>query len=521
MRCHVTVRAIVILTVGVGLFTQIAVGAEPKPNVREVVRKYTPEIVALVDRQDHRGAIAKAADYELALLNNYPAPSYEMGLFRSEAVNASFRCPFVEWKQVDMDKEPELKDLKKLAIVGWDVLLVLEGDAEEERLMAACIDTKQLTQGVGAQDDFPDMCSGQGLQLVAQMIAGKFGAVKSQPFQDVGAHKVLFLEIKGPMMAPDVRMALLPNAPQIFAFFLISPNRTIVANERRLDELMKTASFDYQPQDAQAIAAARSKGDRKEIRDLLSCVSRLAELGEYRAAGADLAEVRLLLHERMPAPVVKNNVGTCPAYGITLTNPDPDEWKLSVNRDGVFQGLFLEDRFSVHGEGIMVGAIDFLTSYGPEFIKMMNDDEEMSKQMLIDSGRGGAAMLGEIESERLVQIQGSMAYEAMISPNMPGVKARTRAIGRDGTRAKGLRWGLFPHGQGSRLRVQPGRAERREGCPGLFERRQRPVGYRCRAKGKGPRARQGLAGSGHQGKRKRLGRRGKSREVRLATSGAS
>jgi len=413
-----------------GLSTQVAVGAEPKPNVREVVREFTREIVALVDQGDHRGAIAKAADYELALLNNYPPPSYEMGLFRSEAVHASFHCPFVEWKQVDMDKEPELKELRKLAIVGWDFLLVLEGKSEEERLMVACIDTKQLTQGVGAQDGLPDMCSGQGLQFIAQMIAGKFGAVKSQQFRDVGDHKVLSLEIKGPMMAPDVRIALLPNSPQIYAFFLISPGRTIVANERRLDELMKTASFDYQPEDARAIAAERSEGNRKEIRDLLVCVSHLAELGEYRAAGADLAELRLLLHGRMPAPTVNDNAGTCPAYGVTLTNPDPDKWKLSVNRDGVFQGLMLEDRFSVHGEGIMVGVVDFLTAYGPQLVKMMSDDEEMGKQMLIDSGRGGAAMLGEIESERLVSIRGSMAYEAVISPNMPGVKARIQCINK-------------------------------------------------------------------------------------------
>ena len=180
-----------------------------------------------------------------------------------------------------------------------------------------------------------------------------------------------------------------------------------------------------------AVAAARAKVDRQSVESVLQRVERLANLGEYNAAAENLADLRLLLHGRLPRPAVKNNKASCPAYGVTLENPDPRKWKLSTQQEGMLQAILLEDKWSVSDEGIMVMILDTAMVYGPEVAQMLQD-EENSKETMIYTGRGGAMSAGRIESERFTTIKGSIAYEAIIVPNIPGMKVREQLIQRPG-----------------------------------------------------------------------------------------
>ena len=418
---------LLILAVGVP-----AVAAEryrATAQVDRLARTYAPQITALAQRHEYRQAIAKAADYEQELLSLYPSPRYEMGLFQSEANHIQFHCPFTGWKPAKFAEE-EAEVFQKLKMAGFEALLALEGASDQQRLTVFGINASRLTQRTGLNQAEFNLSSDQGVQFVAQMVAGSFGTVKSHRFQTIGDHRVLCLELATPFMGPEIRMLLLPTDQQIFGFLLASPAGDNAENVKKLDELVMTASFDYQPEDAEAVAAERARSSRPSVESRLDCAQRLAARGEFNAAGEELTELRHLLYGRMPKPTVEGDLASCPAYGVTLRNPDPARWKLSCMSDGVFQGVVLEDRFSVNGEGILIGVVDQLVTFGPQVVSMMNNDEETRRQSLIDSGRGAAMMIGQIESERLVPIGGDMAYEGIIKPNMPGVKARIRCIGK-------------------------------------------------------------------------------------------
>jgi len=120
-------------------------------------------------------------------------------------------------------------------------------------------------------------------------------------------------------------------------------------------------------------------------------------------------------------------VAHCPAYGITLTNPDSDRWALNVLQEGAMQMILLEDKLSVKQEGIGVAVIDLLMAYGADIVNLFKD-ETTAKEYLINGGRGGASFIGSIEEESFAHVRGKLAYEAIVIPNMPSLKARIQFI---------------------------------------------------------------------------------------------
>jgi len=392
--------------------------------VAEVAGNYSARIRRAVRRGEYRTAIVTAAEYERELLSRYKAPTYEMGLFQSEAEHISFHCTFDTWKPIDMEK---LELPKALLMMGFSVLLALEGPSAEERFVAISMNLEQMERRIGVQQGDAGFRTDRALQLIGHMFSSNMGVVKGQCFQRIGDHRVLHLEVATPGVGPDVRVVLLPHGGRVFVFLLVSPAGDITANEAKLHDLIKTASFDYKPEDKEAIAAERAKSIRSDPESLLLCVQRLAALGEYGAAAEDLADLRHAIYNRMPKARVSGDVGICPGYGITLKNPDPDRWRLSAQQEGCIKGILLQDKFSVNEEGIMVGVVDFVMAYGPQFSELLGN-EEAQKQALISFGRGAAMSAGQIENERFTTVKGCLAYEAVVAVNVPGVKARIQWV---------------------------------------------------------------------------------------------
>jgi hypothetical protein len=293
------------------------------------------------------------------------------------------------------------------------------------------MNAKQLEHRAGGGQAGITLDSDRGLTLLGQMIASQIGIAKSSSFKSIGDHRVLWQEIAPAMLGPDVRLVLFPHDGMLVTFLLLSASGDTAANTSRLEDTIRTVSFDYKPASASMIVEERSKCDRNDVGSLVRCAGRLAWMGQYSAAAEDLGDVRLLLRSRLPKPKLSDLTATIPAYGISVTNPDPERWKISVLDEGVMEGVLLEDRFSVNGEGIMIGVLDFVTTYGPQVIELLQD-EEMKRQMLINGGRGGCMSIGQIERERFAPVRGQLAYEASILPNMAGVKARCQFISGQG-----------------------------------------------------------------------------------------
>lgn len=405
----------------------LAEEAKAAPSIDQVVRTFSERITGLYKRGEYRQAALATVEYEQSLLRRYSPPTYELGLLQSEKEHLSIYVSFDSWRQ---KSEIEMDIPKELEMMGISVLLALEGSSETESMGIMSWDLSQIERRMGGSDGF-SVTSDRGLQMMGQMMASQFGTVRSQRFRTIGDHRVLWLEIVTPMMGPDVRLAILPQSGRVFAFLLTSAASNIEENENKLKDTIKTASFDYKPSDDAAVVAAREKRPGSDVESRLSCAGRLAELGEYNAAAKELAELNLSLYEQMPGPVVKGDVGSLPAYGVTVKNPDPERWALSTEVDGLSQSIVLEDRSSVQGEGIMVGVMDFIATYGPKVVALMMN-EEIKRTTLRDSGRGVGMMLGRIEDEKFVTIRGSLAYEAIVAVNMPGLKARLQVIDQQG-----------------------------------------------------------------------------------------
>ncbi len=391
-------------------------------------RDFPAEIRACVAREDYLGGIRIAAEYEQELLTGYDAPTYEMGLFQSEAAHISFHSPFDGWKEVS----PEDLDIpKEIVMTGFVPLLLLEDPTAEKRVAVFLINGKQLERRTGVADQMLSFDSEAGLQLLAQMICEFFGVAKGSAVTTIGDHRVLSVDIAPPAYGTAGRLVLLARDGLIFSFVLVSTATDMTAYNAKLEDLIKTASFDYEPADIAAIDEHRDDCDRQDIASVLKCAESLARMGEYNAAAEDLADLRLLFYQRLPQACVNGDTGAIPAYGVRLKNPDPDKWNLTAETAGAMQMVLLEDKYSVYGEGLIVMVVDTNIMYGPQMDEMLGS-EQQERDSLIGAGRGGTMTLGQIERERFTKIKDSLAYEAIVTPNMPGLKGRSLVLKRPG-----------------------------------------------------------------------------------------
>ena len=424
MKTH---NAIVIL-----ILTSIFLGSVPlrdktfqmQKSLNEAISNYEMEILKLCEDKDYREAIQVAGKYEQDVLSLYTPPSYHMGLLQSESQHVSFHSHFDSWKQVGIE---ELGVPKELTIMGFNILLSLEGKSEEERFAVFCIDADRLESHIGDSSSSQLLVNDRGLIILGKMFAGNFGMVRNHYFNKIGEHRALILDVASQFTGPDIRIVLLTKHGRMFMYLLLSSAGDIESNESLLFDTIKTTSFDYKPEDSDAIARIRSRHKKKDISWMLNCIKALTEIGQYGAAAEDLTGLKHLLYPMLPHPSVKGQVAHCPAYGITLTNPDSDRWALNVLQEGAMQMILLEDKLSVKQEGIGVAVIDLLMAYGADIVNLFKD-ETTAKEYLINGGRGGASVIGSIEEESFAHVRGKLAYEAIVIPNMPSLKARIQFI---------------------------------------------------------------------------------------------
>lgn len=377
--------------------------------------------------------IGVASEYEQMLLAKYPAPTFELGLFQSQAHHLSFHSPFDGWIQ-ESPKEMEIPEW--LPAMGFDFLIALKGKVEDDRFVLFSIDLGKIMYRISGEEKSSDKLTDQELQLGSQMVAANFGVAKNEEFKTVGDHRVLLLEIATPLLGPSLLLANLGEKSRCYSFLISSAAGNRTENEKKLYELIKTVDFKFKPQDTAKIESARKKVTNKtSIVELLECTKELALAEEYGAAAKELSKLCLAVADKMPKPAIDGNVGRYSAYGITLTNPDPDKWKLSTEVQGCMGMIGIEDRFSVNLSVIMVAVINTILAYGPHANELTGEgeSEDEKKSFLAMAGQGGIKNVGGvIESERFRIFKGEFAYEGIASVPIPNTKLKTIVVMKPG-----------------------------------------------------------------------------------------
>ncbi len=400
-------------------------------SITNLCDEFESKIKEQMNSKKYLESICTATDYEQALLSRYPASTFELGLFQNEAHNISFHSPFEGWTQ------KSLKDMKIpewLPMLGFDILIALQGKVEDDKFMLFSYDLGKIKLRIGVQEK--SEVSDQELVLGSQMIASNFGVVKNQEFKTVGDHRLLFIEINTPLLKPSVILANLRHGGILYTFLLSSSAGNHAENQKRLYDLIKTLDFKYKPSETLKIQAIRQKlTDKTDIIQVLRCIRELALIGEYRAASEDLSKLRLAIVQKMPKPIIDGNIARLSAYGIKFTNPDPYNWKLSIQSKGILDMVVLEDRFSVNPAGIVVGVINTILAYGPKAAHITGESGSEQERKVFFSGGGRAGLLSmgvNIESERFRMFRGVFSYEGVGSANIPNTKVKSIVVPKSG-----------------------------------------------------------------------------------------
>ena len=401
--------------------------AKARTPLQEVNEQFTAKILSLTEKNNYQAAIRAAAKYEQELLWRYAPARHEMGLVQSEAEHISMHSHFDGWKPLSAS---ELGIPKGLTMAGFSVVVAQRGDSDEERFTCFALNMGRLADRLSGGAPGELFKSDKALLMIGRILARNLGTVRSHRFRKLGDHRVLYLDVAGPQFGPEIRIVILRHDGTMFAYMLMSPAGDIEKNEELLVDTIKTTSFDYKPPDKAAIARIR-KGCTRTAWSILECVGALGDIGEYGATARELTALRRLLFSRLPSPTVSGDTASCPAFGISLTNPDTSRWKLGVLQEGPMQMILLTDRHSVSEEGIAVAAIDLVMMYGPEFADLITQ-EGAKKEFLLSGGRSGASFLGQIQTERFVLVKGWLAYEAVVLPDLPRMRARVQFIIMDG-----------------------------------------------------------------------------------------
>jgi hypothetical protein len=419
------------LTLAVSAVPAPAAERKPARAVLAASEEYEAKVTSLLREKKYLEAIGAVADYEQALAAAYAPPRFRQGTFESEGDHLRFVSPFEGWSALG-PKELSLPDwLPGLGVRG---LLVLKGPAETERLLLLALDVGRLMKKIdkGAGQAGPTDLQ---LKMFMRTMSQQFGQVTKEQFQTLGDRRVLRLELQTAAGQPGLLLCL-PRDGHLYTFLLTSAEENFARNEGWLEEVVRTLDVHFKPSDPKKVQAARRKvTDSRDVPQVLRCVRELAAAGEYGAAGEELVGMTTVIADKMPAPVVQGATGRYDAYGITLTNPDPERWKFSANNSGAMGMLILEDRTSVTPVAVMVGVINTVVAYGPQAARAVGDtaDEEQSKGLLSGAGRGGLLnMGGEIKSERFRKFHGFLAYEGVATCRLPDTKAKVLVAQRPG-----------------------------------------------------------------------------------------
>ncbi len=380
--------------------------------------KFEAQITSCLKGDKIRDAISAVSEYEEAVRACYPAPTYANGLFQSEAEHVSFTCPFDGWTQLT-GKHSGVPEW--LPSIGVDVTLILTNKKTDDRLAVMSADLKGMspTPGEAAAGD-----TERNMTIFANIMGRTFGVQKTSNVLDIGDHRALAVEYAGPD-GNAVQMYMLSNGSRLDAFIVFCAQSEKSAMKAKLLSMVKTVDFHYKPTDTIRIAAIRAKvTDANDVKQQLQCVRELTQSGDYGDAGLDLNTLRQVIAGRIPKPVESAGGMQYDTYGITVSNPDSTNWKCGIQMTNGMAMMMLENRTSVALNGMIVGVMDPLVSYGAHADKMVGAGvgEEANKEFLSNAGRGGLLKIGvAIESARYRTFKGMLAYEGIVQMNVPNV----------------------------------------------------------------------------------------------------
>lgn len=382
-------------------------------------------ILANIQSADYSRAIVQILEYEKLLLSRYPPPTFEDEQFRSERHHVAFRSAFSGWRP-DPSSGTSLR--KSYSKMGADPLLMLRGRDPADKLMVLSLDLGKSFGRMGLDADDIGQNPDKLLVSMSRLMSMSLGKADEPEFEQIGEIDVLQTKLVTQDGLPGLLIALpAHDGKGMIGFMLVTSPRTAAQNTKMLHETIESTNLQYHPSDLERIKGIRSTVTAKEdLRGTLAATRFLAMSQEYNAAADALREVYTHVVEQLSTAAIEGNVGVFPAYGVSLKNPDEKRWGLQVQDVGSTKALVLTDRGSVKSEAIMIYILDPLTLYGSGVVEMTENDAEL-KKFLVSVGRAVLMTVGSgIEREQFSTFKGGMAYEAIASANLTGVKAKVR-----------------------------------------------------------------------------------------------
>lgn len=395
-------------------------------SVAAVCARFEQEIGERVARADYMSAIRSVAEYEEALFSRHAPATFEDGLFRSHAAHLSFHSFLDDW--VVPEVEDEVPDW--IATPFFDLLLVLHGEGTSDSLVLMSLDMAGIAQTIDSNSRRKSLTD-QELSLAAQMMGSNLGRLESEQWKQLGNQRVHLSRLNTGSGGTDL-LAILGNRGRVYAFAFATSGPGSKDNEQSFMTLLKSVTFDYLPPDDSVVEAALARVSvPKDIDQALSCARELAAGAEYGEACDVLSRLRSELSQRMGAPKVVGDKAVYEAYGVEVSNPEPQRWKLTAANDGMGM-IMMEDRFNVGEAGIMIGVLDFVVTYGAKAVGLFSTDDDVGRDLLASSGQGALLNIGgKIESERFRMLLGSFCYEGVASLPQANLKAKAFLIPKE------------------------------------------------------------------------------------------
>lgn len=412
------------------LLSSIMAGAQGAANFVAQAETQSKAILAHLAQEQYRPAIAETVKFEQAMLAQYPAATFANDRFQSEAEHLTFTSAFPGWTA-----QTDTALMAAFArSAGAKLLLVTGGDGTQNRLSVFSLDVGTIFARLDPNNTNDEPLADFQFKLVTRELASNFGDAGESTAGTVGDDATLEQEIETPMDAPFTGLISLMHGKKIYFFLMESSSYTEF--DTRMTALRTTVAstaFTYKPADTKKIAQLRALfADKDTPATTLDLVKALAAAGEFNEAARELSRLSQHIFTRIPAQVVSKTAIQDTAYGVTLTNPDPNKWELSLMTEGGFRGAFLRKIASTTPEGIVVLIYDALMTEGAHHDQATTVEEQQA--YLRGAGRGIlASFCDHIDEEGFTTVKGTLAYEVTtLSSTYDNTRVHAITTYRDG-----------------------------------------------------------------------------------------
>jgi hypothetical protein len=384
--------------------------------------EFEATVRSLLSSRQFVSAARAVADYELALMRQYPQSEFRDGVFTCYSHNLTFQCKKSDWHIAASTAECR-KSLPLDSPIA-DPLVLLTTPQGKAILSLICMDSagvRQRTEGGPRRSAMTD----QDLEKSVAHLTDSLGAATKTRWATLGRKRFVLRDVTTVTGEPAFAAAC-AHEGRTYAFLLAVNDSNLEACQGQLMSLLETLSFAFSPRDATKIgpilAALPDPAQPEQIAD---CVHALAEIGEYRTAAETLAGLYPLIGQQIGQPVIRGDTAMMPAYRLKLENPDPKQWKLSIQPIGGMSAILLRDVSSVNEAGIMIAVFDPTLMFGRRLSSGSAESDELRKNLLVGAGRGAVRGIGgEILDESYVDFKNTRAYQVSARPLMPRLRVQ-------------------------------------------------------------------------------------------------